>query len=295
MGSMRRRPVADSMTPIEALTHACARNAPVEIVQADLAGIEPFARGRMLEIESGVILLEEVQIIGKTAKFGKQTPLLAYFRFGSRLFEFRSRVMSSAKPVKLNRATLVPAMDILLPEEVEEGQRRNVFRIPLAAINPPIRVELWCGPPPSDGNYTLQPEQTKEGDGITCSFEGGENEEGSILVPSREADWRGTLIDASDVGIGINIEDCRVSELKQFSDCFVRFQLPGDEEGFMAFRIETRQVRSIREGVIRVGCLIYEGKDRWSHAAKIRRLWSFLTQWQRKVVRVIDPTELGNA
>lgn len=280
---------------MEALVQACARNSPVEIVQADLAGIEPFARGRMLEIESGVIVLEEVQIIGKTAKFGKKTPLLGYFRFGSRLFEFRSRVMSSAKPVKLNRATLVPAMDILMPEEVEEGQRRNVFRIPLAALNPPIRIEFWYGPPPTDGNYTLQQGQTKEGDGITCSYEGGESEDGTVLVPSRRADWFGTLIDASDVGLGINIENCRLSDLKQFGDCYIRFQLPEDDEGPLTFRIETRQVRSIREGVIRVGCLIYEGNDRWAHAAKIRRLWSFLTQWQRKVVRVIDPTELGNA
>ncbi|RNC82158.1 MAG: hypothetical protein ED559_10365 [Phycisphaera sp.] len=280
---------------MEALVQACARNSPVEIVQTDLAGVEPFARGRMLEIESGVIVLEEVQVIGKTAKFGKQTPLLGYFRFGSRLFEFRSRVMSSAKPVKLNRATLVPAMDILMPEEVEEGQRRNVFRIPLAALNPPIRVEFWYGSMPADGNYTLQRGQTKEGDGITCSFEGGETEDGTVLVPSRRADWLGTLIDASDVGLGINIENCRLSELKQFTDCYIRFQLPGDDDGPLTFRIETRQVRSIREGVIRVGCLIYEGKDRWSHAAKVRRLWSFLTQWQRKVVRIIDPTELGNA
>lgn len=280
---------------MEALVNACARNAPVEIVQADLAGIEPFARGRMLEIESGMILLEEVQIIGKTAKFGKHTPILAYFRFGSRLFEFRSKVMSSAKPVKLNRATLVPALDILMPQQVEEGQRRNVFRIPLAALNPPIKIELWCGPPPEDGTYKIQFGQTKEGDGITCSYEGGESEEGNVLVPSRQADWSGTLVDASDVGIGINIEGCRLSDIKQFAECFVRFELPGDEEGPLAFRIETRQVRSIREGVIRLGCFIREGDDRWSHAAKIRRLWAFLTQWQRKVVRAVDPPDPGKA
>jgi len=71
------------MTPIEALHAACARNAPLEIVQADLVGEEPFARGRMIEIESGVLMVEEVQIIGKCAKFAKQTPVVCFFRFGN--------------------------------------------------------------------------------------------------------------------------------------------------------------------------------------------------------------------
>ena len=281
--------------PMEALEAACARNAPLEIVQADLAGEEPFARGRMLEIESGMILLEQVQLIGKVAKFAKKTPLLAYFRFGRRLYEFRSRVMSVEKPVKLNRSLLVPAMDILMPTEVEEGQRRNVFRIPLGAIKDPIRVEVWQDNPSERGNFLLQDGQPIEGDGVICSGEGGEADEGHMLVPSRQADWMGSLIDASDVGLGINVEKCRMSEMKQFCECWIRFELPDDDAGPIVFRVEARQVRSIREGVIRVGFLVLEGKDRWAHAGKVRRLWNFLTTWRRKVCRVIDPTEMGKA
>ena len=48
----------NGLTPIDALHAACARNAPLEIVQADLVGEEPFARGRMIEIESGVLMVD---------------------------------------------------------------------------------------------------------------------------------------------------------------------------------------------------------------------------------------------
>jgi hypothetical protein len=294
LGEAERIEEKPTITPMEALVEACSRNAPLEIVQIDRAGEDPFARGRMLEIENGVIVIEQLQLIGKVVKFAKKTPVLVYFRFRHKLYEFNSRVMSAEKPVRLNRALLVPAMEILLPSEVEEGQRRNVYRIPLGAIKDPIRVEVWQQKEvPENGNYTLQEGQSLEGDGVTCSREGGESEEGQILVPSRLADWVGSLVDASDIGLGINVEKCRLSDIKQFGELWVRFSLPGDEEGPIAMRVEARQIRSVREGVIRIGLLVIEGSNRWDHAGKVRRLWSFLTELRRKVCRVIDPTDMG--
>ncbi len=296
MAEAEHREEKPTIAPMEALLQACSRNAPLEIVQADRAGEEPFARGRMLEIEDGVLMVEQVQMIGKVAKFAKKTPLLAYFRFGHRLYEFRSRVVTVDEAVKLNRALLVPAMGIELPKAVEEGQRRNVYRIPLSALKDPIRVEVWREMEvPDDSELPLQRGQTLDGDGVTCSREGGESDEGEVLVPSRRADWGGTLVDASDVGLGVNIEKCRMTEIKLFSEFWVRFSIPGDDEGALAFKAEVRQIRSVREGVIRVGLLVLEGNNRWAHAGKVRRLWGFLTTWRRRVCRVIDPTEMGKA
>lgn len=141
---------AASITPMEALREACARNAPLEIVESGKEGIEPFARGRMFEIENGEIVVEQVQLIGKTKKFARGTSILAYFRFHKELYEFRSRILTSELPVQLNKTVVVPAMHILLPSSVISGQRRNVFRIPLAALKSPIRVEFWQEKPPSN-------------------------------------------------------------------------------------------------------------------------------------------------
>lgn len=276
------------MTPMAALHAACDRNAPLEVVQADLAGEEPFARGRMIEIESGVLMIEEVQIIGRAAGFGKQTPVLAYFRYGSRLYEFHSKVVSSSKPVSLNKSLVVPALDLLLPAAVTEGQRRNVYRIPLAAMREPIEVEFWLETPPDTQEAEIQEGQTAAGDGVCDALRGGEDANGLVLPPTRVADWRGSMIDASDVGFGMNVGRCRLGQIGLFDRGWMRFALPGDPAGAMTFMVEVRQIRSVREGVVRVGSLIVESNDRWAHAAKVRRLWAFLTQWQRRVCRVID-------
>ncbi len=268
----------NGMLPIEALHAACARNAPLEIVQTDLVGVEPFARGRMIEIESGVLIVEEVQIIGKVAKFAKQTPVVCFFRYGSRLYEFYSKVVSSEKPIHLNRSIIVPAIDFKFPTKITEGQRRNVYRIPLAALKEPITVEFWKSEPP---------------DRACDAFTGGEDASGLVHPPTRQADWQGHMVDASDVGLGLNLTHARLSQLKLFEQAWIRFAVPGDPAGPMTFLIEIRQIRSVREGVIRLGAFIIESNDRWAHAAKVRRLWAFLTNWQRKVCRVIDSAPPG--
>lgn len=279
---------AASITPIEALHEACARNAPLEIVESGKEGIEPFARGRMFEIEKGEIVVEQVQLIGKTKKFARGTPVIAYFRFHKELYEFRSRILTSELPVQLNKTVVVPAMHILLPSSVSSGQRRNVFRIPLAALKSPIHVEFWKEKPPANTEPRLQEGQTPRGDGVMCCADGGETESGEVLVPARRADWPATMIDASDVGLGINVQGCRLRDITRYEKCWVRFEIPGDDEGPVAFRVEVRQARSIREGLIRVGLYILETDNRIDHIAKIRRFWSFLTMWQRKVVRLAD-------
>lgn len=281
------------ITPFEALHAACARNAPLEIVQADLVGEEPFARGRMIEIESGVLMVEEVQIIGKCAKFAKETPVVCFFRFGSKLYEFFSKVVSSDKPVYLNRSIIVPAIDFKLPAEITEGQRRNVYRIPVAALREPITIEFWKEEPPDIEQIAIQNGHSASGDGVCDAFKGGEDANGLLLPPTRVPDWRGHMIDASDVGLGMNLMHARLSQIKLFDRAWIRFAVPGDPAGPMTFLVEVRQIRSVREGVIRIGTFIIETNDRWAHAAKVRRLWSFLTEWQRKVCRVIDTTAPG--
>lgn len=282
-----------ALSPLAALQAACDRNAPLEIVQTGLAGEEPFARGRMIEIEDDVLMIEEVQIIGKVAKFARQTPVMAFFRFGSRLYEFHSRVVSSDNPVHLNKSLIVPAIELTMPEAVTEGQRRNVYRIPVAALREPIEIEFWSESPPNPGKIVLIDTLRPEGDGVCDPMTGGEDASGLLLPPTRLADWRGAMIDASDVGIGMNLVQCRLGQIKLFDRGWLRFSLPGDPAGAMTFQIEVRQIRSVREGVVRVGSLIIESKDRWAHAGKVRRLWSFLTEWQRRVCRVIDSTSPG--
>ena len=281
------------MLPIEALHAACSRNAPLEIVQADLIGVEPFARGRMIEIESGVLMLEEVQIIGKMAKFAKQMPVVGFFRYGNKLYEFFSKVVSAQKPIHLNRSTIVPAIDLRMPGEVTEGQRRNVYRIQVAAMKDPIRVEFWRETPPDVETISIQNGLSAQGDGVSDAFTGGEDAEGNLYPPTRNPDWQGSMIDASDVGLGMNLNECRIGQIKVFERAWLRFNLPGDPEGSMTFLVEVRQIRSIREGVVRVGTFIVESDDRWAHAAKVRRLWAFLTELQRKVCRVIDTAAPG--
>ncbi|HED53943.1 MAG TPA: hypothetical protein ENJ00_07045 [Phycisphaerales bacterium] len=278
-----QRNAPDVLPGLEALAEACARNAPLEIVQADLVGVEPFARGRMLEIESGALMIEQVQVIGKNSRFSKESRIKAYFRFHRTLYEFRSVVLTAAKAIRLNRSWVVPAIDLQFPTEVEIGQRRNVYRVSLAVLERPVRVEVWHERPPRD--FLLQSGVPRVIEGVATPERGGIDEQGEVFPPTRQPDWTGTMIDASDVGIGVNLESCRSSELKIFDRGWIRFELPDDAAGSIVFEFETRQVRPVRERVQRIGMMILEHGDRWKHGAKVRRLWRFLTECQRRICR----------
>jgi len=144
----------------------------------------------------------------------------------------------------------------------------------------PVVVEVWHEKPPAA--FMLRNGESRDSVGLASPVQGGIDEQGEIIPPTRQPDWTGPMVDASDVGIGVNLNSCMANDLKIFDRGWIRFELPGDQSVPIVFEFEVRQTRTVREGVQRIGMIIIEQGDRWQHATKVRRFWQYLTACQRK-------------
>jgi c-di-GMP-binding flagellar brake protein YcgR len=244
----------------QALELACARNAPVEVFLADAGPTDPPARGRMLELREGGLVIEKVQIIGRRVGFTAGTLIDAYFTYNNAIFHFRTRVVSSAGVVQLNRQKVVVSLTLAPPQRVEPGQRRGVYRVPFAA-RAQIPVHIW------------------ELDAEDPSMEAGPSSPPPESQPAGEAHYTGMLVDASDTGLGVVLSDVAHTRFKVFQRLQVRFALPDDPEP-MCFTCEVRHTREVHEGAARLG-LLFDTTPRECSASQVRRLVGYLVEVQR--------------
>lgn len=245
---------------MEALADACARNIPVEVFRATDRCSAP-GRGRLLILRDDELVIEKLQMIGTKFELSLGTAVEGYFRYGSELYRFDSKVKETMVAVRLNGRLVVPALRLAPPTKVIPGQRRGAFRVNLASRTDAPAVRLW-----------LQPE-------LATVDEGAEVPELPVNAPS----FSGRLVNASETGLGLLLEACTYSRLKLLQEATIAVDLV-DEEDPLIFRVTVRHAASVREVDARVGVHLLDDGSR-GFARKIRRLARYVSQVQREQLR----------
>jgi hypothetical protein len=143
---MSQTALAQQSEPFEgmqALREACARNSPVEVIRRGRGDQEPAAKGRLIEFRDDCLMIEKVHVIGRDVQYPPGSEIDCYFACSGTLLHFRSQIIEAGQPVKLNQQVVVPGMRIVIPESVQEGQRRGVYRTPLAALDTLPKIDVW--------------------------------------------------------------------------------------------------------------------------------------------------------
>lgn len=254
---------------LDLLKEACDRNVPVEVFRCTDLGMRPPARGRLIQLDDEELVIEKLQVIGATYELTSGTRLEGYFRFGGQLFRFVTWVRESRIAARLNGRLVVPALKLERPTLVEPGQRRSVYRISLATRADAPGAEVWLTAP-----HVPRPE---DGGDFGAAPSGGSP------PPARPPEFRGRLVDASDNGLGVVLQQCIYSRLKHMQQVWLRLYLPEEAEP-MDFLATVRHTTPVRETDARVGLhLVDDGSS--GHARKVRRLTTYLTRVQREQLR----------
>ncbi|RMH26509.1 MAG: hypothetical protein D6692_09055 [Planctomycetota bacterium] len=305
---------------MEALELAALRNAPLSVGRPESIGKEPMARARFLVPKDGVLVLENLQVPGRSVDLAVDTVLEAYFQANGDLYTFRTRVLEMDTPVQLNDTLVVKGMKVAAPKSVEKGNRRRIYRQSFAVAESPVDAEVWAVP-----EHLLTTEQMaaliREGserpetrpEDESGERWGFEPESGEVPKPVANVaptprnivrtaipgltlaqlrslmdgmpNWRGEIADASEFGIGLSVLRVVYSRLKIFQPLVVRFTLP-DSSRPLEFLMEVRRVQALKNGA-RLGGLFIIDASQGREVQAARELARFSLQLQRaKAARV---------
>lgn len=268
---------------LQALRDACARNSPIEVIRRGRGDQEPAAKGRLIEFRDDCLMIEKVHVIGRDVQYPSGSNIECYFASGGNLLYFRSQIIEAGQPVKLNQQVVVPGMRIAIPETVEEGQRRGVYRTPLGALEALPKIEVWHARDVLDASEQaiadhraevarLEPEAAAElppPPKLANAID---------LLPAR---YQGTVVDASDSGVGVLLPGAVYSRLKMFDHLWIRISFPREENALVLIT-EVRQTRDIPGLGARLGLLFMRHESMEAGLGfPVRMLVNFINQLRR--------------
>jgi c-di-GMP-binding flagellar brake protein YcgR len=131
---------SDTQQQLDILEEACARNLAVELHHTTLNDELFVARTRFLGMSGNTLFIDTPRSVGKPFTCARGKSISIYFQLNGLQFAFRSQVTQPECVVNLNQKKRVHGVGIARPERVEEGQRREDFRISLACIDP---IVVW--------------------------------------------------------------------------------------------------------------------------------------------------------
>lgn len=316
MTDPQRKPV----TAQRAFELAALRNTPLSVVRPQELGRSPMARGRFLAPQDGTVLIENLQIPGRSVGLKPDQVIEAYFQQDGEIYHFRSRILEMDTPVRLNDTTVVRGMKILAPASIDRGNRRSIYRQSFAVVNPPVDVSVWAVPldmltdeqrglvtPGDDEDHG--PGETLPGPGpAPGGIEGFRVERGERTVhglpngrtlleridgltlgqldglPRTAPHWKGEIADASEFGIGLTVRRVVYSRLKVFQPLVIRFRLPDSPINF-EFLLEVRRVQGLGGTDARLGGLLLINAANHNEVHAARELARFTLEMQRERAR----------
>jgi hypothetical protein len=268
----------------EILQEACDRNTPVCVIRPAETGRVPMARGRLLGLNETTIDIDEVQVPGLNLEFRLHDDLDAYFSMNKTLFHFRTRLLASCEPKRLNHRMIIQGMTLARPGAIEEGDRRGLYRVSLGGLADRVGIEVWR-------LRAAQREMIDEGDGleddedITGLPPVAFNLEGLDLSTvdadrKRQPDYGGWLIDGTETGFGLRLEYVRPERFSMFEPVLVKLRLP-ESNSAIRFLCEVRSKRPVSEDGTKLGVVVIPESDTRSGGEKTQAMRRFLTDVQR--------------
>lgn len=238
-----------------ALVHeACQRNVPMELHRRSLDGSVMTARGRMLRLQDGLVLIESPQTIGTSSKLKIDEQLDAFFNLHGDLYTMQVSVESLGVPANLNDAKRVTGAALRPTSNVREGQRRAEYRTSLISVGS-IATELCQACIEVEGASPIGAHRTT-----------------------------GRLINASSGGLGIVLDGRQTGRFPERSRYFVRFCV-GDDEMEFPFLSEVRYVRLVNEETMtRLGVRLVQWPDRFTFNRRTQSLTRYLKEVERATI-----------
>ncbi len=120
----------------EILEAACARNASVELHQFGIADGVLVARSRLLGLDDRCVYLDTPKSYGPPLSLDRGKIVSVFMLLSGKRHEFKSRVVQPRCTVNLNASTTVRGISLSRPKRIQEGQRREDYRILVAALDP---------------------------------------------------------------------------------------------------------------------------------------------------------------
>lgn len=272
---------SEAFEGMQALAEACARNTPVEVVRRGRGTQEPPAKGRFIEIRDDCLVIEKVHVIGRDVHFSPGSDIECYFNYAGTILYFKSRIIDAGQPVKLNQQVVLPGMRVELPEVVQAGQRRQVFRVILCTLPTPPRVEIW-----SHRDIVAAHDKAMADFQVKVA----KAPEPNALVPPTRVSmldtisptFQGVAADGSDTGLGVLLPNVVYTRVKMYEWFWMRITLPRETAPILTIA-EVRHTRELPGIGARLG-MIFLG-DECANAGftfQVRRFVQFLTQVQRE-------------
>jgi|GEM_PF-2477444 len=282
---------------VQLLTDAIDRNTSIGIVHQGKAGNDPLAQGRLLEWKDNVLVIEELQIIGRDVVLKSNDSVEAYLSYNGTMLTFDAKVLKVEMPRKLNKQRVVRALHISNPMNLREGDRRSAFRASLSGLAEEIPVKMWFldrFKPDDEIDESLLSERTTS---YYTDLMAAKNFDAQIPVDEDgveliSIDWNpvlkmamldiphaeGRLIDVTSNGLGILMYGISNMQLDRFERIGLSFMLEGQQLDFV---VEVRQGTDLRGSTCRMGVLIVYPDRRDGTTLTRRTLEQFAMKIQR--------------
>tara|TARA_R110002072_G_scaffold103494_5_gene226994 strand:+ start:714 stop:1637 length:924 start_codon:yes stop_codon:yes gene_type:complete len=280
---------------------AVERNTSVGIVRLGRSGEDPLAQGRMLRFRDDVLVIEELQIIGRHVVFKEGDRIEAYFKVNGKMLTFESKVLSLEMPTYLNKVQRVQSMHLSGPAQLRMGDRRSAYRASVSVSKNEIPVKMWfldrfqedvktdSGLIPEDHKiyYTNLMSAKRFDAEIPVDEEG---------VELAQFDWQpilqsafqesphalGRVVDLTANGLGILMYGVSNMQLNRFERIGVSFEIEGEE---IQLVVEIRQGNDLRGSTCRVGTLLLYPDRRCTTSSARRTMERFAMMLQREQLK----------
>lgn len=248
----RSLPETESQALLDA---ACARNLALELHYHAADGEFVVVRSRVLGMDEGNLYIDSPQMIGHDIDFSPRQDVQVHFNLQDSRYTFESHVLQRKSMVSLNDEKTVVGMILARPRRIQDGQRRNHFRVSLVAEEK-LGIEL---------HRTVTEDEN--------------------IRPLDEHPMHGALINLSlgGVALRLSIEEGRTFTLNAL--VFIHFYLPEDEHDYLMLG-EVRQLRPIADNTtMRLGIKFKAWPDERIYQHAQQRLQRYITKVQREQLR----------
>jgi len=288
---------AKSRSAVEVIRAACNRNIPICVIRPQQAGRVPMARGRMLGITDDGIDIDRVQVPGRDLHFQRGDDLQAYFSIGQTLYQFRTTLTTLCEPKHLNARMIIPGMTIAVPGSIKQGDRRDVFRVSVAAQADRPSVRVWRLLSARIGAiHEPEDDDTQEAPAMpSLAFNLHGMELSAVvmksLLPAAHCGW---VVDATESGLGVRLEAVGPGRFDIFEPLLIRVTMPAeagcvDDDGSdlheLDFVAEVRSKRPVGDDGCRLGLVLVDEADTQLMRQKRNVMRQYLADIQREHLR----------
>jgi c-di-GMP-binding flagellar brake protein YcgR len=125
-----------TLTALKILEQMCARNNPIEVHYEDPSTRSlSVGRARLIEVRDDGLITDQLQYAEGNDSIPVERPVTAHFSMEGNQYAFETSITDASTKVAINETQKVRGMTWKRPEAVKSVQRRDNFRVSVAAMN----------------------------------------------------------------------------------------------------------------------------------------------------------------